>query len=108
MRAVFQQADLDTSVAGTILGIGPSTVVVFRLTGALPDELADPAVVCIEAGGSGQTERNNFDHHDTELHLSCAARQAFDARSCPSDYRALVDLAEGVDGGWNPRPAPFP
>lgn len=63
-RVILQQVDLDTCLTGLLLGVGASDRVTVARDGATPAELAAPDVLCIEAGGSGETERNNFDHHD--------------------------------------------
>lgn len=99
MRVVFQQADLDTCLAGTILGVTGEDCVTWRHEGALPEELADPAIVCLEAGGSGEVDRNNFDHHNTSLALPPACVQAFVHCGRPEKYERLVEYAELVDTG---------
>ncbi|MFQ5741773.1 MAG: hypothetical protein ACE5JX_22475 [Acidobacteriota bacterium] len=97
MRVVFQQADLDTCLGAAILGIGAEDQILWRRTGATAAELADPSVVCLEAGGSGRTDLNNFDHHDTPQALEPACVQAFEWRGRPSIYARLVDYGRLVD-----------
>ena len=63
-RVILQQVDLDTCLTGLLLGVGTSDHVTVARDGATSAELAAADVLCIEAGGSGETERNNFDHHD--------------------------------------------
>lgn len=108
MLVVFQQADLDTCLAAAISGVTEADPAFHRHNGALPDELADSAVLCLEAGGSGQAHLNNFDHHNTAQPLYCAARQAFVAFNHPAEYRLLVEFAEVVDTGGPRLSAPFP
>lgn len=80
------------------------------MEGKLPDDLADPAVVCIEAGGSGQAYLNNFDHHDSLRYFPPACRQSFDARGDKSTgLERLVEYVCQVDERRGPsRLAPFP
>ena len=80
MRVIIQQVDLDTCLTALILGVSPDDEIIVVREGASPEDLADPEVLCIECGGSGQVELNNFDHHDTSEELPPACRQAFDHR----------------------------
>ena len=97
MRVVLQQVDLDTCLTGLLLGAG-----------AAPAELADPAVTCIEAGGSGQTELNNFDHHDAAGSWPPACVQALRAAGAAGSpalerlvaYVAEVDLGRAPVRDW--------
>lgn len=76
MRVVFQKADLDTCLTALICGVDdldPSELVRGPASAA---DLADPAVLCIEAGGSGQVDCNNFDHHHPLHYFPPACRQA--------------------------------
>ena len=45
--------------------------------GADPQDLADPAVLCIECRGSAQIWLKNLDHHDTDRPLPPACVQAY-------------------------------
>ena len=101
MRIVLQQVDLDTCLTGLLRGAGAADDVSVRRDGATPAELDDPAVLCIEAGGSGRTDRNNFDHHDPGGSWPPACVQAFQAAgSRGSDtLRRLVDYVADVDLG---------
>ena len=59
--------DLDTCGAAFLLGVSRADEVeVLRGGEATPEDLADPEVVCIEVGGSGQSQLNNWDHHGPE------------------------------------------
>ena len=105
MRVVLQQVDLDTCLTGLLLGVGAASEVTVARDGAAPAELADPAVLCIEAGGSGQTERNNFDHHDAAGSWPPACVQALRAAGTAGSpalerlvaYVAEVDLGRAPD-----------
>ena len=101
MRIVLQQVDLDTCLTGLLRGAGAADDVSVRRDGATPTELDDPEVLCIEAGGSGRTDRNNFDHHDPGGSWPPACVQAFQAAgSRGSDtLRRLVDYVADVDLG---------
>jgi len=94
---------MDTALAAFLLGVGRESRVVVAHRGAAPAQLADPTVLCIEAGGSGQAELNNFDHHDTPLPLAPACRQAFEVVSrratLPEHLARVVDYVAGMDQG---------
>ena len=109
MRVVIQQVDMDTCLTALILGVsGGDEIVVVRDDATLAD-LADPAVLCVEAGGSGQVERNNFDHHNTTEPLPPACRQALE-RSGQSDPQLarLVDYVAAIDAGGPHALPPLP
>ncbi len=76
MKVVIQQVDLDACLTALLLGVSPMDRIVSVGAKATPNDLADPSVLCIECGGSGQTDLNNFDHHDTSTDLPPASRQA--------------------------------
>ena len=101
MRVVLQQVDLDTCLTGLLRDAGADDDVSVRRDGATPAELDDPEVLCIEAGGSGRTDHNNFDHHDPGGSWPPACVQAFQAAgSRGSDtLRRLVDYVADVDLG---------
>ena len=104
LRVVLQQVDLDTCLTGLLLGVGSGDELTVSREGATPEELADAAVLCIEAGGSGETDRNNFDHHDVACDWPSACVQALKAVGTPVSpkverlvsYVADVDLARGA------------
>jgi hypothetical protein len=99
VQVVFQQADLDTCLAGAILGVSEEDHILWRREGATQEELADAAVLCLEAGGSGEVDRGNFDHHDTSSPLPPACVQAFVHCGRPAPYERLVEFTELVDTG---------
>jgi hypothetical protein len=100
MKVVVQQVDLDTALTAYILGVKPEDEIVVVRNDAAPEDLTDPRVLCIEAGGSGQAHLGNFDHHNTSADLPPACRQAlhWSGRNDPALHR-LVDYAAAVDLG---------
>lgn len=76
-RFVVQKVDLDTALTALLLGFGEGDAAAFRPAGATADELADPAILCIESGGSGDVKRGNYDHHDPFRDLPPACAQAW-------------------------------
>ncbi len=77
------------------------------------EELADPEVLCIECGGSGQIGLNNFDHHETAEELPPACRQAFDFRFLRDPARGRAHNRESLGQMKSPREVhlaahPFP
>jgi len=77
MKTVICKPDLDTCLTALVLNINEYDIVECVQNCASSDDLADPSVRCIECGGSGETDLNNFDHHDPLLSLPPACRQAF-------------------------------
>lgn len=55
--------DLDTVGAAYLLGVNREDEVQVVRGEATPEDLTNPNVICIEVGGSGQTQLNNWDHH---------------------------------------------
>ncbi|MEM2001020.1 MAG: hypothetical protein QXT77_00040 [Candidatus Methanomethylicaceae archaeon] len=112
MKVVIQQVDMDTALTALICGVSAEDEIVVVRGGASPEDLADPSVLCIEAGGSGQVHLNNFDHHDTAEPLPPACRQALEAsgKTDPALSR-LVDYVAAIDergpSGLGPHPG-FP
>ena len=100
-RVILQQVDLDTCLTGLLLGVGTSDHVTVARDGATPAELAAADVLCIEAGGSGETERNNFDHHDRGGTWPPACVQALRVAGSPAMERLVAYVAE-VDLGRGP------
>jgi len=110
MRTVICKPDLDTCLAALILGVEIGDTIEITAGKAEKSDLANPAVRCIECGGSGQSDLNNYDHHDSDLTLAPACRQALATgrKSAPGIAR-LVDYVCCIDDGL-PLPAeiPFP
>lgn len=98
MRVVIQQVDMDTCLTALIRRVSEHDDIVVVKGDAVPADLTDPSVLCIEAGGSGQVERQNFDHHNTADPLPPACRQAF-ASSRKDDplLARLVDYVAAID-----------
>ena len=107
MRIVLQQVDLDTCLTGLLLGAGSADDVTVARDGATPAELADPNVLCIEAGGSGETDRNNFDHHATCTAWPPACEQALRVVGSAGSrtMERLVEYVVSVDLGHASRAA---
>ena len=105
----IHKPDLDTCLTALILGIVPGDrLTVLPGTPAPSELLADPGAVCIEVGGSGQVELNNFDHHDGERYFSPACRQACRVRyggQSPAGLARLVDYVVQID---DPPAGPVP
>ncbi|MBI5445328.1 MAG: hypothetical protein HY900_29465 [Deltaproteobacteria bacterium] len=103
-RVVIRKPDLDTVVAAFVLGVEPGDELVVVPCRAGPEDLADPGVLCLECGGSGDVGRSNFDHHDLGRDDPPACVQAYASRA-PADpgaaelvtYTAAVDLAGPLD-----------
>jgi hypothetical protein len=75
---MIQQADLDTCLTALILGVSDNDQVeVIRGTAAERD-LADPTVLCIEAGGSGRVHQSDYDHHEVRGPTDSACVQAWE------------------------------
>jgi len=104
MRVVVQKIDLDTCMTALIMGVGPEDDAIVAVNDATADDLADPSVLCIEAGGSGQVALNNFDHHEPGGPVRCASEQAQDVAADSSlPLSRLVAYGAAVDlGRWGP------
>lgn len=76
MRVVIQKVDLDTTLTALICGVSENDEIVVCRGDAATEDLANPDVLCIEAGGSGQAHLNNFDHHNEGGHLPASCEQA--------------------------------
>ncbi|OPY70139.1 MAG: hypothetical protein A4E57_00779 [Syntrophorhabdaceae bacterium PtaU1.Bin034] len=110
MKIIIQKPDLDTCLTALIIEVTEGDEVHVVKGTASKGNLMDPSVLCIEAGGSGSTNLNNFDHHDVGARLPPACRQAFE-KVKPTmkglerliEYVCAVDEARGL-----PVPIPFP
>lgn len=77
-RVVVGKIDLDTIGAAWLLGVSSADEIQVVRGAASSEDLANPDVVCIEVGGSGQVEMNNFDHHgEGSEDLLSATKQVF-------------------------------
>lgn len=97
-KTVFRKPDLDTCLAGVIMGVHSNIPVQTASEGASIADLQDPGVLCLECGGSGQARLNNLDHHDPNQYYPPACRQAL-SLFCYPDYELhrLVDYVSMVD-----------
>lgn len=100
---VVQKIDLDTALAAFLLDVSASDQIVLSRGEGPPEVLANPQIVCIEAGGSGRTDLNNFDHHNEGGHLPPACEQAYHSRidhwGGDSRVKRLVEYVAKLDGG---------
>lgn len=106
-KVLFHKPDLDTCLTALFLGVTEGDKVDRCVQPqASPAELDDPTILCIEVGGSGEIEKNNFDHHSPLLDLAPACRQAAEVQGIedPSLLR-LVDYVCLVDVGSKSLPA---
>lgn len=80
MRKVYVgKIDLDVIGCGFLLGVSRKDEIIPVKAQAPQKALEDPKVICIECGGSGQTELLNFDHHGPDAPQKSATLQAFEA-----------------------------
>ncbi len=110
MKVFICKPDLDTCLCGLLLGVNSDDDIRNASGNAPARELVHPEALCIECGGSGQVQQNNFDHHDTEDGFPPACKQAFDLLGCNDSktqrlvsYVCKVDLSSPCD-----RLIPFP
>lgn len=100
MRVVIQKVDMDTCLTGLILGADGSEELVIRPASATSNELTDAAVLCIEAGGSGDVTRSNFDHHGPDAPAEPACVQAARmAGLTDTNWLRMVAYVAAVDVG---------
>ena len=110
MKVIFQKADLDTCLTALIFHVNPSDEIVFARKGASDEDIFNPEVLCIEAGGSGMSAQHNFDHHLLGQYFPPACRQAINCQPHPDDKLSrLVDYVCMVDEAIEITPSiPFP
>ena len=80
-RVVVGKIDLDTVGAAFLLGVTREDELVVVRGEASSEDLADPNVICIEVGGSGQVTQNNWDHHAEDGPRISATRQVAEKTS---------------------------
>lgn len=107
-EVLFRKPDLDTLVSALVCGVDLNTPK-RAVQVASEEELADPEILCLEVGGSGRIETNNFDHHDPDLELPPACVQAWDKFKSTLEERfdqdklriieMLVDYTSALDEG---------
>lgn len=78
-KVKVEKIDLDTIGAAYFLGVNSQDEIEILRGSASIEDLANPDVICIECGGSGQTQLNNWDHHEEGKTSDSAALQAFNA-----------------------------
>lgn len=95
----FIKADLDTVCTAALMTSDLEQINLVKLyVNATQDDLNNSEVLCIECGGDGQTELNNFDHHANES-LICACGQAFQKLGSPQKLLKLIDYISFIDTG---------
>lgn len=85
LKVVIQKPDLDTCLTALILGVTQKDELVVLKSEAPYEYINDPQILCIEAGGSGLVNLNNFDHHNTKEYFPPACKQA-------AEYSKITDL----------------
>lgn len=106
MKVIIQKSDLDTCLTAMILGVTDADNIVVLRGEASDADLMNPQVLCIEAGGSGLVDLNNFDHHDPHKYFPPACKQAYDRQSLRDDKIArLVEYICMVDDRIQEHPA---
>ena len=100
MNVIFQKPDLDTCMTALLKGVTRKETVVPSPGDAAPTDLMNPAILCIECGGSGEVYLNNFDHHISSDTLSSACVQAMHhLKVSDKPTRTMVDYIAHVDQG---------
>ena len=95
-RVQVGKIDLDTCGTAFLLGVTREDEVKVVRGDASPQDLADPSVICIEVGGSGRVDQNNWDHHAAGGPQDSATLQAW--WSLGQDA-AMAKLAQWA--GWD-------
>lgn len=92
------KVDLDTVGSAYLLGVTrEDQVVVVKSGKAEPSDLADPNVVCIEVGGSGQIHLNNYDHHESGGPTRSAMWQTWEKLGKPAAVKRIVEYIDVLD-----------
>lgn len=95
---IIQKPDMDTCLTALLLNITKDDKIICRRANAMSEELADKSIICIEAGGSGQIELMNFDHHDTSYYLPPACVQAASFMGIQNNFiLRLVEYVSFID-----------
>ncbi|MDR0881279.1 MAG: hypothetical protein LBP55_01850 [Candidatus Adiutrix sp.] len=99
-QVIVRKPDLDAIGAAALAGVTQADWMLCLVGGEAPaDLLADPAILCLECGGSGQVNLGNFDHHGAEAPAATAVEQMYDHLGSPSAWREIVDYIAWVDSG---------
>ena len=87
---LFGKIDLDSIVTALVLGVNPEESNLQCKSGsASGEELLNPLTLCIEVGGTGRIDENNFDHHDSS--------ERVDLSACAQALERLAKLVHYVD-----------
>lgn len=97
MKVIIHEVDMDAALTAFILGVSSNDEIMVVDGWASSEELTDPQIICIEVGGSGEVDKNNFDHHNTNLDLPPACVQAFKVKEGPEELGRLVDYVATID-----------
>ncbi|MCX7858313.1 MAG: hypothetical protein N2513_10130 [Deltaproteobacteria bacterium] len=110
MKVLIHKVDLDTATVGFLLDVKESDEIIVVKDRAPVSLLMDKNTLCIEVGGSGLVEFNNFDHHDPEKYFPPAAKQAYEVIGKKDPFlQRLVEYVSCVDEGSFFMPLiPFP
>lgn len=76
-KVVVGKIDLDTVLTAYIGHVDENDEIIVVRGEAEKSDLENRNVLCIEVGGSGEVEKNNFDHHDPEGPTDSASKQAW-------------------------------
>lgn len=100
MKVIIQKPDLDTCLTALIMGVSETDEIIVSKSNASEEDLMNPHVRCIEAGGSGLVHLNNYDHHDADRYFPPACRQSYQTFSYNhlpiASYLSLERLVEYV------------
>jgi len=110
-KVVISKVDMDTALTAYIIGVKREDEIIVVRERAKQEWLSSEKFICIECGGSGKVEFNNFDHHDEGKDLPAACQQAYERYAQKDDekLKKLVEYVSIVD--TNPKslpPAQFP
>jgi hypothetical protein len=102
---ISTKVDLDTIATAFLLGVGDQDEIIVVKGNTAPESyLSDPDVICIEVGGSGQTELSNYDHHGENAPLQSACLQAWERLGRPERVKKLVEYVDLLDTQGIKRP----
>jgi hypothetical protein len=99
-KVIIQKVDMDTALTAFLLGVSERDEIVAVRDQANEGDLANPEVICIECGGSGQADLKNFDHHDTDQMLPSACVQACRVQfgsKADQPLKCLVEYVNALD-----------
>lgn len=100
MKVIISKVDLDTCLTAYLLNVRKDYNVIEFHHQAPKQYILDPKVLCIESGGTGLVELNNFDHHDPQTYVPPACKQAFELTGHKDNNLAtLVNYVSLVDEG---------